>query len=83
MGDEPPNNWRRYGPYGPGSYVYDHEHDKNAHEAMRKEWESDVFTRLTALEKFKEQARGGFLTLSALLGGGLLVIALHIMGVNI
>ena len=69
--------------FGPGSYVYDHEHDENAHEAMRKALMLSYESRLGSLERFKEQAKGGFLTLSALLGGGLLVLVAHVIGLPI
>ena len=69
--------------YGPGSYVYDHEHDANAHEAMRKALMGGYELRLSNLERFKEQAKGGFLTLSALLGGGLLLLVGHVLGLPV
>lgn len=48
-------------------------------ETMINRLRSDV----ELLKAFKEQAKGGFFTLSALLGGGLLVVVAHLLGVPV
>lgn len=78
------DDWNQY---GPGSYIYDHEHDKTAHRSLMdehvKEWHVPTRTAILELQKFQQRAIGGFIVLGSLIGGGLLVVLLHLVGVPV